>query len=206
MLNMNCKDMFSPEDAVAYRIHFTAMICSYGNVGWDEIEKYNCSRCNHTIQIDDFRAPRSSCIKKDGAMLDNFHYGVKEEIRNELIKRFDVSEHDFRACRNKTGNIVYYQITPQHTMLPIANVNNWRSLTPCRKCGSVQYRVMDKKVALYGNDIVFISQAALDDLHDLNVTYEKFEMHLPDFIVSKRLYEFFAIKYPRLLFDPVFLK
>ena len=41
MLNMNGKDMFVPEDAVAYRIHFTAMICSYGSVSWDEIEKYD---------------------------------------------------------------------------------------------------------------------------------------------------------------------
>lgn len=206
MLNMNGKELFLPEDAVAYRIHFTTMICSYGSVGWDEIEKHDCNRCNHTIQINDFRAPRASCIKKDGAVLDIFRYGVKEEIRNELIKRFDVSENDFRACRNKTGNIVYYQITPQHTMLPIANVNNWISLTPCRKCGSVQYRMKDKKSTLDGNDIMFISKAALDDLHDLNCTYENFEMHIPEFIVSKRVYEFFSKNYRRLLFDPVFLK
>ena len=206
MLNMNGKDMFSPEDAVAYRIHFTAMICTYGSVAWDEIEKYDCNRCNHTVQINDFLAPRPSCIKNDGALLDIFRFGVREEIRNELIRSFDVSENDFRPCRNKTGDIVYYQITPQHTMLPIANVNNWRSLTPCRKCGRVQYRDKDRKTAFDGNDIVFISKAALDDLHDLNCTYENFEMHIPEFIVSKRVYNFFATNYPRLLFDPVFLK
>ena len=203
---MNGKDMFNPEDAVAYKIHFTAMICTYGSVGWNEIEDYDCKRCGHTVQINDFLTPRPSCIKKDGARLDTFHYGVREEVRNELIRRFDISEHDFRPCRNKTGDIVYYQITPQHTMLPIANVNDWKSLKPCRRCGSVQYRVKDKKTALDGNDIVFISKTALDDLHDLNCTYEKFEMHLPDFIVSKRVYEFFAKEYRRLLFDPVFLK
>lgn len=206
MLNMNGKDMFLPEDAVAYRIHFTAMICSYGSVGWDEIEKYDCNRCNHTIQINDFQASRPSCIKKDGAILDILRFGVREEIRNELIRLFDVSEKDFRPCRNKTGDIVYYQITPQHTMLPIADVNDWKSLKPCRRCGSVQYRDKDRKTAFDGNDTVFISKAALDDLHDLNCTYEKFEMHIPEFIVSKRIYEFFAKNYPRLLFDPIFLK
>lgn len=206
MLNMNGKDMFSPEDAVAYRIHFTAMICSYGSVGWDEIETYDCNRCGHTIQINDFQASSSSCIKKDGAILDILHYGVREEIHDELVRLFDVSEKDFRPCRNKIGDIVYYQITPQHTMLPIADVNNWRTLKPCRRCGSVQYRNKDRKTAFDGNDIVFISKAALDDLHDLNCTYEKFEQHLPEFIVSKRVYEFFETKYPRLLFDPVFLK
>lgn len=206
MLNMNGKDMYNRKDAVAYRIHFTDMICSYGSVGWDEIESYDCQCCRHTIQISDFLAPRSSCIKKDGAILDTFHYGVKTEIRSELIERFNVSEHDFRPCRNKAGDIVYYQITPQHTMLPIADVNDWKSLKPCRRCGSTQYRIKDKKAAIDGNDIVFISQSALDNLHDLNCTFEKFEMHLPEFIVSKRVYEFFATNYRRLLFDPVFLK
>ena len=206
MLNMNGKDMFNPEDAVAYRIHFTAMICSYGSVGWDEIESYDCKCCSHLVQIKDFLATRPSCIKKDGAILDTYHYGVREEIRNELIERFDINEHDFRPCRNKTGDIVYYQITPQHTILPIADVNDWKSLKPCRRCGSVQYRNNDKKAALYGDDIIFVSKSALDDLHDLNCTFEKFNMHIPDFIVSKRVYEFFATNYPRLLFDPVFLK
>lgn len=206
MLNMNGKDMFVPEDAVAYRIHFTAMIYSYGSVGWDEIERYDCNRCNHTIQINDFRTPRPSCIKKDGAILDIFRFGVREEIRNELIRRFDVSENDFRPCRNKTGDIVYYQITPQHTMLPIADVNDWKPLKPCCRCGRIQYRVKNKKAALYGDDVVFISQNALDDLHDLNCTYENFEMHLPEFVVSKRVYEFFNENYRQLLFDPVFLK
>ena len=206
MLNMNGKDMFVPEDAVAYRIHFTAMICSYGSVGWDEIKQCDCNRCNHTIQINDFLAPRPSCIKKDGAILDIYHYGVREEIRNELIEKFDISEKDFRPCRNKTGDIVYYQITPQHIMLPISDVNDWKALKPCRRCGSVQYRMKDRKAASDGNDITFISQAALDDLHDLNRTYENFEMHIPEFIVSKRVYEFFSKNYRRLLFDPVFLK
>lgn len=206
MLNMKGKNMYTPEDAVAYRIHFTGMICSYGSVGWDEIESYDCKRCSHTTQTNDFLASRSSCIKKDGAILDTFNYGVSPEILNELIDRFDVSEEDFRPCRNKAGNIVYYQITPQHTMLPISDVNDWKSLKPCRKCGRTQYRENDRKAALVGDDIVFISQKALDDLHDLNCTLEKFNMYMPYFIISKRVYEFFAKNYPRLLFDPVFLK
>lgn len=206
MLNMNGKDMYKAEDAVAYRIHFTAMICSYGNIGWDEIESYDCKSCSHTIQINDFLAPRSSCIKKDGAQLDIFHYGVRKEIRNELIERFEISEHDFRPCRNKVGDIVYYQITPQHTMLPIVDVNDWKALKPCPRCGRIQYREKDRKAALDGDDVVFITRDALNGLHDLNCSFEKFEMHIPYFIVSKRVYDFFETNYSRLLFDPVFLK
>ena len=205
MLNMEGKDMFKPEDAVAYRIHFTAMICTYGSVGWDEINPYDCTRCSHTIQINDFLAPRPSCIKKDGAILDFYHYGVREEIRNELIEKFDISEKDFRPCRNKKGEIVYYQLVPQHTLRPIADINGWTSLKPCSSCGRQQYRNNNKN-SLDNDDIVYISKEALDDLHDLNVTFEMFEMYFHDLIVSKRVYEFFAQHYPRLLFDPVFLK
>lgn len=200
------KKMYKAEDAVAYRIHFTSMICSYGNVDWDEIETYDCKSCSHLIQINDFIAPRSSCVKKDGAQLDTFYYGIKGEIRDKLINDFDVNENDFRPIRNKTGDIIYYQITPQHTMIPIADMNDWMKLKPCRRCGRTQYRMKCKEAALDGNDIVFISSKALDDLHDFNCTFERFEMYLPNFIVSKRVYEFFAQNYPRLLFDPVFLK
>lgn len=206
MLNMNGKDMYNQNNAVAYRLHFTAMICSYGSVGWDEIELSDCKHCNHTTQINDFLVPRHACIKKDGAILDIYRYGISEEIRHKLIERFNIDEHVFRPCRNKVGDIVYYQITPQHTMLPIADLNDWISLKPCSKCGSTQYRVKNKKAALEGNDIIFISKSALDDLHDFNCTFEKFEMHIPEFIVSKRIYEFFSTNYPKLLFDPVFLK
>lgn len=204
MLNWNDKCGYKESDAVAYRIHFTAMICSYGNTNWDEIEEYDCNRCHHLVQINDFLTSRSSCLKKDGSMLDTYHYGVKEEIRNELIRQFDITENDFRPCRNKKGEIVYYQITPQHTMLPIALLNNWKQLKPCRKCGRMQFRA--KNVLLNENYPTFISQEALNDLHDINRTFETFEMHIPDYIVSKRVYDFFEEKYPRLLFDPLFLK
>jgi hypothetical protein len=85
----------------------------------------------------------------------------------------------------------------------LADVNGWRKLKPCRKCGRVQYRSPN---SLYGNDIVYISKEALVDLHDINCTFEKFEMYIPDIIVSKRVYEYFNKNYPRLLFDPLFLK
>ena len=205
MVNMIGKRL-KAEDAVAYRIHFSSMICTYGSVGWDEIEAIDCERCGHTIQTGDFLTSRSSCIKKDGAQLDTFYYGVRTEVRDDLINHFDVSERDFRPCRNKIGDIVYYQITPTHTMLPMASVNDWIELKPCRKCGRTQHRVKSRKAAFDGNDSIFISQRGLDDLHDLNCTFEKFHMYLPNFIVSKRVYQFFEEYYPRLLFDPIFLK
>ena len=36
-----------------------------------------------------------------------------------LIDNFNITDDDFRPIRNKTGDVVYYQISPMHTMLPI---------------------------------------------------------------------------------------
>ena len=83
--------------------------------------------------------------KKDGAILDIYHYGVSITIRNLLIENFDITENDFRAIRNKKGEIVFYQITPQHTMQPLIGENSIKQLKPCSKCGSIQYRIKEFK-------------------------------------------------------------
>lgn len=51
----------------------------------------------------------------------------------------------------------------------------------------------------------FITKEVLDDLHDLNVTYEKYEMYLPYWVVSRRVYDFLIKRYPRMNFEPIFL-
>lgn len=36
-------------------------------------------------------------------------------------------------------------------------------------------------------------------------TYEKYEMHLPYWVVSRRVYDFLIKRYPRMNFEPIFL-
>ena len=38
-----------------------------------------------------------------------------------------------------------------------------------------------------------------------NATYEKYEMHLPYWVVSRRVYDFLIKRYPRMNFEPIFL-
>ena len=193
------------DEAVAFRVAFAPVICSYGSVGWDEIERCSCTTCGMYTQFSDFLAPKTACQKKDGAILDTYHYGVSIAIREELMRRFDIVEQDFRPVRNKVGDIVFYQLTPRHIMKPIAEVNRFRKLLPCRRCGSIQYR--EKEYTNKGGyPYRFITEEALADLCDLNRTFEEFEMHLPSWVVSKRVYEFFSEHYPRLQFQPMFLK
>ena len=203
MTNVNEKRYPNISQAVAFRIAFAPMAYKYGNVGWDDIERYVCERCGLTEQYADFLAPKST-FKKEFAILDTYHYGVSANVRKELIENFDVTEDDFRPCRNKSGDIVFYQITPVHTMLPLESVNRTRRLKPCKKCGSIQYREKEYKNE-NGYPYSFITQEALDDLHDLNVTYEKYEMHLPYWVISRRVYDFLIERYPRMNFEPVFL-
>ncbi len=204
MTNVNDKRYPNILKAVAFRIAFAPMAYSYGDVGWDKIERCVCESCGLTEQYADFLAPKST-FKKEFAILDTYHYGVSANIRKELIANFDVTEDDFRPCRNKTGDIVFYQITPLHTMLPLTSVNKTHPLKPCKKCGSIQYREKEYRNE-NGYPYSFITQEVLDDLHDLNVTYEKYEMHLPYWVISRRVYDFLIERYPRMNFEPIFLK
>ena len=192
------------EDAVAFEIAFVQMIYGYGDRGAEDVFD-ECQKCYSWKQKADFLAPKSACEKFDGAIFDLLLYGVNEKIKNDLIEKFDITEDDFRPCRNKIGDIVFYQIEPTHTMLPLAGPLKYRLLKPCPVCGAVQYRRKEYKNK-DGWEYNYITQEVLDDLHDLNVTYECFGRYYPNWVVSKRVFEYFSENYPRLVFKPLFLK
>ncbi|MBR3812028.1 MAG: hypothetical protein IKJ16_06865 [Agathobacter sp.] len=99
---------------------------------------------------------------------------------------------------------MFYQITPQHVMLPIYEENGWSSYI-CPKCGAVRYsgeEFENEKEEFYN----YISQEALEEMHDFNITYEQFQCHMPKFIISRRVYDFLIEKYPRTHYFPLFLK
>lgn len=203
MSNRNERRYDNLSEAVAFQVAFEFMIYTYDDIGWYDMFEETCSRCRVYRQYKDFITPKANC-KKDYAILDTLDYGVSETIRNELIENFDITEEDFRPARNKKGDIVYYQITPQHKMLPIKSVNRIKELKPCRKCGSIQHRMKiykNRKDAEY----YYITKEALEDMHDINVTYEDFEMFIPEVIVSRRVYDFLIERYPRMRFFPLFL-
>ncbi len=192
------------DKARAFAISFTNFVYMYDDLCFDDFNILACKRCSKYIQTKDYLYPRASC-KKNTGILHTLDFGVSPELRNELIARFDITEDDFRPIWSKRGELVYYQITPQHKMLPIHEVNNWSVVRTCRKCRSVQYdcELLDnEKEEPYG----YISQAALDEMHDLNVTYESFDRHTPYYMISRRVYDFLTEKYPRTHYFPFFLK
>ena len=49
------------------------------------VEKvYLCSECGDYIQSKDYMVPKANCKKPTG-ILDSLHFGVNEELKNELI-------------------------------------------------------------------------------------------------------------------------
>lgn len=191
-------------EAKAFSLSFTNFAYFYDDVGFDDFHSVICDECKKTIQNKDYLFPRASC-KKPTSILHTLEFGVSAELREELIARFDVTEEDFRPIRSKRGEIVYYQITPQHVMLPIHKENGWLPKEPCPRCGSVQYDFNDFENEK-GETFHYISQAALEDMHDFNVTYEKFRFHMPMYIISRRVYDFLTEQYPRTHYFPLFLK
>lgn len=47
-MNINEKRYPNISKAVTFRIAFTNVLCGYGNVGFDEIEKEICSLCGYS--------------------------------------------------------------------------------------------------------------------------------------------------------------
>ena len=190
------------DEAVAFAIDFKDMIYHCDDSNFYDYVNISCEKCENHTQIHDIISTKSYCKKEYGELLIGF--GVSIEIKNDLIEKFDIREEDFRAVRNKVDNVIYYQITPTHTMLPNSKTMDWH-YEPCSLCNSKKYwrkvKFNEKKEEFY-----YISQEVLEDLHDINVSYERFSGWLPIYVVSRRVYEYFAEYYPRAKFSPMFLK
>lgn len=193
------------DKAKAFALSFTNFAYFYDD--WEDSDTHTilCGHCGKAFQYADYLMPRASA-KKPTAILHSLEFGVSPELRNELISRFDITEEDFRPIRTKRGEIVYYQITPQHVMLPLSEVNEWPVVSTCPVCGNVRYGGSGKrneKKEVYN----YITQDALCNMHDLNVTYEKVgRLDIPDFIVSRRVYDYLTECYPRTHYFPFFLR
>ena len=68
---------------------------------------------------------------------------------------------------------------------------------------------MQHRIKTYKNkqglEYYYISKEALEDMHDINETYERFNIFIPEFIVSRRVYDYLIEIYPRMRFIPLFL-
>lgn len=192
------------DEAKAFELSFTNFVYFYDDVCIDDFQTTLCEECGKAVQDKDYLVPKANCKKPTG-ILHTYEFGVSQELRDELIARFDITEADFRPIRSKKGEIVYYQITPQNVMLPIYEENGWVLKEPCPQCGSLQYHhheYENEKREFYH----YISQNALDSMKDLNVTYERFRFHMPVCVISRRVYDFLTERYPRTHFVPFFLK
>lgn len=192
------------DEAQAFALSFTNFIYFYDDISPWDCHTEICEKCLKTYQNKDYLAPKANCVKPTG-ILHSLEFGVSPELRDDLISHFDITEADFRPVRSKRGQIVYYQVTPQHVMLPMHEENEWPVQKVCPQCGSIQYD-RPRRNNRIGEPYFYISQSALDEIHDLNVTYELFTRHYPLFVISRRVYDFLIERYPRTHYFPFFLK
>ncbi len=191
------------QDAKAFELSFTNFIYGYDDMTEYDFASSPCEICEKIIQERDYLVPKANC-KKPYGILSTYEFGVNEELRNSLIENFDITEEDFRPIRSKRGNVVFYQITPQHVLPPICKENGWLANRPCPKCGSVCHSFHDYENEK-GEIFHYISQKALDEMHDLNITYERFRFDMPLCVISRRVYDFLVERYPRTHYVPFFL-
>ena len=87
----------------------------------------------------------------------------------------------------------------------------WLSTTTLNDDTKVTYRYnangmrTQKKVGSKVTDYYYDSNNNLIAQKTDNATYEKYEMHLPYWVVSRRVYDFLIKRYPRMNFEPFFL-
>ena len=192
------------KEAKAFALSFTNFAYFYDDLEDTDTHTVVCEHCYKEVQHADYRMPRASA-KKPTAILHSCEPGVSPELRDELIARFDITEADFRPVRTKKDEIIYYQITPKHVMLPLHEVNAWSILTQCSKCGNIRYDHRREKNDK-GEPYYYITKEALNNMHDLNVSFECFHRDSELFIISRRVYDFLIERYPRTHYFPLFLK
>lgn len=192
------------DEAKAFAISFTNFAYFYDDLEDTDTHKLVCEHCYKEVQYVDYRMPKSSA-KKDTAILHSLEPGVSPALRDELIAKFDVTEADFRPVRTKKDEIIYYQITPQHVMYSLSEVNDWPVEIVCRKCGTILHD-RPRRANLHGEAYFYITEEAINDMHDLNVTFEHFHRDYPLYVISRRLFDFLIERYPRTHYYPFFLK
>lgn len=192
------------DKAKAFALSFTNFAYFYDDLEDTDTHKLVCEECYKEVQYADYRMPRSSA-KKDTAILHSLEPGVSPALRDELIANFDITEADFRPVRTKKDEIIYYQISPQHVLLPLHEVNDWPVEDTCPRCGNVRYD-RPRRENDQGEPYFYITPEALEEMHDLNVTFEHFRRDYPLFVISRRVFDFLIERYPRTHYFPFFLK
>ena len=192
-------------EAKAFALSFTNFAYFYDDLEDTDTHKLVCEHCYKEVQYADYRMPKSSA-KKDTSILESLEFGISPALRDELIANFDITEADFRPVRTKKDEIIYYQITPQHVMLPLYGVNEWPLLSVCSCCGNIRYDDSGREKNNNSQPYYYISKEVLDDMHDINISFEHLHRDYPLFIISRRLYDFLIERYPRTHYFPFFLK
>ena len=86
-------------------------------------------------------------------------------------------------------------------MFPIYSVNDMIKIPSCPKCGRERFNMRKSFYNENKEEFFYITKEALDDLHDINYSYE-----FGSIVVSRPVYEYLVAKYPRMQFVPYFLK
>lgn len=204
MKNINERNYSNISDAVAFVVRFAFMVYGYDDIAPIEFYSKECTTCGKNIQSKDLLVPKSS-FKKEYGVTSLIDPVISDDIKKALIDNFDISENDFRPVYTKKGELVCWQITPKSVLMPMISVNRIRQLKPCRKCGRVQYRINE-----YTNDkgyfYYYMTKDALEAMSDINRTYEEYNGYRSECVVSRRVYEYLIERYPRMIFEPIFLK
>ena len=193
-------------DAPAYLVRFGGFVYGYDEEEW--IEKYYtpCCEVSHWydgggcgIQTGNYYVPKSQFRNKKYVITDMYDYAVNDDVK-QLMLEHGAQEEDFLPILTKAEEIVFWQLTPKHTIYGMGETNGWKKIKGCRGCGKETYLSNDY-------DCTRITPEIVGQLKAINRTSETFGRSFqPEIIINKELYTALKKEYPRMHFEPILLK
>lgn len=213
--------VYSKQDfnnGVAYMVNFWNFAYTYDDVALDDYLKECCCAPkwkyeNGLIQYKPLLIPSSEIKKKKCAKL-HLGYAINKDVVSLLTEHELAQTEDFLEVKDKRGEVVAYQISPQHLVTGFAIDNNMRLVDKCINCGLERYE--------YDKEPFYINERLLGQLQGLNCTTEvtgpiierydenliekKYSIVEPWYIINKEVYTLLNKKYPKMQFIPIFMK
>ncbi|WP_419749170.1 hypothetical protein [Terrisporobacter petrolearius] len=193
------------DKAVAYEPYFINKYCfDYDEESNNEYEN-TCKLCE-SIDLKENLEIQSKGIKRNSyntfTLEDNKSVFFITHLMYEYLVENGINPKYFKECYTKRKNIIAYRLYSDNVLDVNAFYDDsYSDSFICSNCGKLykNLQVDDTYINKY------IDENSLDNLEDINITYEYFSKN-KKIIVSKKVYNLVKEKDPEAMFLPIYIK
>ena len=193
------------DKAVAYEPYFINRYCfDYDEESNNEYEN-TCKLCE-SIDLKENLEIQSKGIKRNSyntfTLEDNKSAFFITQLMYEYLVENAINPKYFKECYTKRKNIIAYRLYSDNVLDVNAFYDDsYSDSFICSNCGKLYKNLQVDET--YINK--YINENSLDNLEDINITYEYFSKN-KKIIVSKKVYNLVKEKDPEAMFLPIYIK